>query len=518
MANVAISHGELRGSDEGGVYSFKGIPFAAPISGEYRWLPPQQPAGWTGVRDATQFGLACPQMSSKPRRILRDAGRRFMRVIETAGAKGDDCLNLNVWTPTLDSNAKLPVMVWIHGGAFTTGAGSLPAYDGHNLAKKGVVYVTLNYRLGMMGSFTAPGMFDDDFCGANRGFEDQLAGLRWVQENIAAFGGDPEAVTIFGESAGGQSIASLIASPMAKGLFKRAIAQSGTPQLGAPIADHEQYSRDLLDALGIQHGDRKALSALTGADTVRAYAQGQKLLRAKDAHKKYGSLLINGVLGPVHGTNFLPLSIHDALADGIADDIDLMIGTVREDGRLFQLFIPGPESLGTRIVMNWFQNLLLPRRQPKLVFRRYKKVMPGASSVAIRNQIITDAMFRRGTVRAAELHAASAPGRTYLYQFNWVSPIKGIGAMHGLDLPFMTQNLEAFADIIGDVEPLRDMADIVSDAWVSFAKTGKPTAAMPEWEPFDAGARATMVFDTKIELQHDVDRALRDIWYGKEGD
>ncbi len=512
---VTIAQGVLAGREQDGIHNFKNIPYAAPIAGENRWLPPQAPESWTGTRDATRIGNACPQTSSAPIRLSGRAAQKFMRAIEMTGPQGDDCLNLNVWTPAPDPDAKLPVMVWIHGGAFVTGAGSMPLYDGTNLAKKNVVMVSINYRLGAMGSFTAPGQFDDEFCCPNRGFEDQLAALRWVQQNIKQFGGDPDNVTIFGESAGGQSIAVLVASPKSKGLFRRAIAQSGTPEFGTSIDHHKNYATDLLQAMDIKPGDRAALSALSAQDTLRMMAIGRKMLRLqKGAKDRYGDLATYGSLGCAHGTDLMPVPVLDALGQGAGKDIDLMIGTVKEDGRLFPLVIPGPEPVAARLCMRMMKGMMVPQDRPRQVFANYKRAMPGVSNTAIRGQILTDCLFRRGSVRAAEHHANHAPGRTYLYQFDWTSPVPGIGAMHGLDMPFVMQNLETCAEILGDLDPLHALADTVSDAWVSFAKTGKPTATMPDWPAFDADKRATMIFDSQISLQHDVDRPIRDIWYG----
>ncbi len=516
MANVTISQGQLTGEEKDGIHAFKGIPYAAPVSGENRWLPPRQPEAWSGVRDATRFGNICEQESPPNKWLAGRAGKAFMETLWETEPVGDDCLNLNVWTATLDSEAKLPVMFWIHGGAFTTGSGSLSIYNGANLAKKDVVVVSINYRLGLMGSFVAPGMFDDGFCSANRGFLDQVSGLRWVQENIRTFGGDPDNVTIFGESAGGQSIAVLLASPAAQGLFRRAIAQSGTPELGSPVADHEQFAVDLLKALDVAPGDRAAISQLSARDTVSAMKVARKLL-AKGSQETYGMLLTNGNIGCVYGDDFMPLSILESLGAGVGGNVDLMIGTVREDGRLFPLVMPGPESFASWLCMGLFKGLMKPQNEPKLVFERYRGVLPGASKAYVRGQILTDSMFRRGTVKAAEAHAANSNGRTFLYQFNWSSPVMNgaIGAMHGIDVPFANQNLEAFARLLGDLDPLRELADTVSDAWVNFARNGKPTAAdMPEWQPFDVAQRATMIFDEKIELQYDVDRAIRDVWDG----
>ncbi len=513
---VTVSQGVLAGSEADGVCAFKGIPYAAPVSGENRWLPPKPPEPWSGIRDATRFGNICPQEPPPNKWLAGKAGRVFIETLWETEPVGDDCLNLNVWTPIPDPQAQLPVLFWIHGGAFTTGSGSLPIYHGTNLAKKGVVVVSINYRLGLMGSFVAPGLFDDEFCGPNRGFQDQVAALSWVQENIRAFGGNPHNVTIFGESAGGQSVAVLLASPATKGLFKRAIAQSGTPELGSPLADHERFAADLLQAIGIAPGDRAGLSRLSAKDTIDAMRAARKLL-AKGTEDRYGALLANGNIGCIYGDEFMPLCILESLQKGGGRDVDLMIGTVLEDGRLFPLVMPGPEALASALCMQYFKRLMLPKNEPKVVFKRYKSAMPGASKSAIRGQIMTDCMFRRGSVKAAELHADSSPGRTWLYQFNWSSPVLGgaIGAMHGIDVPFANRNLEAFAPLLGDLEPLRELSDTVSDAWVNFATHGKPSAAnMPTWQPFDTERRATMVFDTKVELQHDVDRALRDLWYG----
>ncbi|MEM1110974.1 MAG: carboxylesterase family protein [Pseudomonadota bacterium] len=516
MAVVRVDSGSLAGSETEGIHSFKGIPYAAPISGEARWLPPALPEAWSGQRDATRFGNICTQESPPNKWLAGPAGKIFMETLWVDEPAGDDCLNLNVWTPSLDPEAKLPVLVWIHGGAYTTGSGSLPIYEGHNLARKEVVVVSINYRLGLMGSFTAPGMFDDDFCGPNRGFLDQMAALRWVQDNISQFGGDRDNVTIFGESAGGQSVAALLASPAMRGLFKRAIAQSGTPEIGSPVSAHERFAPDLLAAIGIKPGDRSAIAALTARDTVSHMAAARKLI-AKGGEEKYGELAYNGNIGVQYGDVFQPVSILDSLAQGVASDIDLMIGSVKEDGRLFPLVMPGPQSLAAWMCMFYFKGLMKPRNEHKLVFEKYRQAMPQASKTEVRNQVVTDCMFRRGSVKAAEAHAATSSGRTWLYQFDWATPVKhgAIGAIHGIDVPFCNQNLEAFAALLGDIEPLRELANTVSDTWVNFARHGKPAAdRLPDWHPFDAQDRATMVFNDRIELRHDVDPHLRAIWDG----
>ncbi|NND55703.1 MAG: carboxylesterase/lipase family protein, partial [Xanthomonadales bacterium] len=319
-------------------------------------------------------------------------------------------------------------------------------------------------------------------------------------------------VTIFGESAGGQSISVLHASPATRGLFKRAIAQSGTPEFGSPVADHEHFATDLLNKLGIKPGDREAITRLSAQDTVDAMPIARKLL-AKGSDDRYGELMTHGNIGCVYGDNFMPLSILDSLQQGNGHDVDLIIGTVLEDGRLFPLVMPGPESFSSWLCIKLFKGIIKPKNEPELVFKRYKHIMPGASNKVIRGQILTDSMFRRGTVKAAEAHT----GTTYLYQFNWSSPVLhgAIGAIHGIDVPFTNGNLEAFAPLLGDLELVRELADTVSEAWVNFAKHGIPSSSnMPTWTPFDNKQRATMVFDSSIELQYDIDSEMRNIWDG----
>lgn len=507
MTVVVTATGEVRGVAQSGIHCFKGIPYAEPISGERRWLPPIEREPWTGVRDATRFGAACPQEAPPNKWLTGRAGRAFIETLWAPEQRGDDCLNLNVWTSTVDSNAALPVMVWIHGGAFTTGSGSLPIYDGSRLAAKGVVVVSINYRLGMMGSFVAPGMFDDEFCGPNRGFRDQIAALRWVQTNIEAFGGDPGNVTIFGESAGGQSVAVLLASPLTSGLFRRAIAQSGTPEFGTPVDDHRRFAPDLLAAMDIPPS-RSALAALNADDTITSGKAARKVL-AKGTEAQYGDLLRFGHVGCVHGDDLLPHPILESLEQGAGTDVDLLIGTVREDGRLFPLVMPGPERVSSWLCMKLFGTAMGIDGRVDAVMDRYRAVLPDASTAELRGQILTDWMFRQGTIEAAERHR----GSTYLYQFDWASPVAGIGAMHGVDVPFAFDNLEPFAPILGDLAPLRELADSISDTWVAFARDGSPqSASLPHWPAFDTERRATMVVDSTTVVVDDHARPWQDAW------
>src|SRR5208282_24558 len=254
-ATVSIHQGKLEGDDQAGLFVFKGIPFAAPPVGARRWLAPEKPAPWTGTRDARRFGAAAPQ-----NKLMLTA----LSAMVVDGEQSEDCLYLNVWTPALGSKRR-PVMVWIHGGAFTIGSGSQTLYDGSVLARRGeVVVVTVNYRLGPLGFLRLADVTNGKIpASGSEGMLDQIAALEWVRDNIAEFGGDPGNVTIFGESAGGMSVGTLLAMPAARGLFHKAIPQSGACHIGVPVARANRTAERVLSRLRVQGGDAAAIRALT---------------------------------------------------------------------------------------------------------------------------------------------------------------------------------------------------------------------------------------------------------------
>jgi len=509
MTIVTCPNGSVRGSFENEVHAFKGIPYAEPIGGRARWMPPVPRRPWQGVRDAQQFGPICQAFGTRSALSVPGARRQYLRAITGTGVsiEGDDSLLLNVWTPSVDEGAKLPVMVYIHGGSFTAGAANA-FYDATRFARKGVVAVVIQYRLGPPGFLHGSGLFNGEFCADNRAFLDQLCALQWVQKNIESFGGDPQCVTVFGESAGAFSVYQLAASPKAKGLFQRAIAMGGMAQTCAPASEYHQATRDALGDVGVAAGDADALSALDKPQMQKLHAAISKRIFG-GSEEQYGSLTREriGFLGAATGTDFLPQSPLESYASGTANKIDLMLGTCANDGGLFSLLLP----IGRAISANLFSKQLLglvPNRDMEAVRRHYRAEMPHAKKYRVLEQINNDAFYRVPTSNVAEAHAADQPGTTYLYQLDYPSAIAGLGAIHGIDVALLFQN-PPMGLLLERDEKTRELSEIMLEAWTQFARSGKPTAAgLPEWAPFDADSKITMVLDRASKPVSDLDARL----------
>ena len=515
MSRVDLAQGPVQGQLCDGVHSFMGIPYAASVSGVNRWRPPQAPETWSEVRDATRPGRVCHQpVIQTPAWLVGRAAGVYMTLANNSEPQGDDCLNLNIWTPAPDHEAGLPVMFWIHGGGSIQGSGSMPSYEGSALARKGVVVVTINYRLGLAGFLAAPDAFDGDVGTPNRGFLDQIQALEWVRDNIERFGGDPAKVTIFGESAGGVSVSALLGSPQSTGLYQRAIVMSGAVESGAPLVDHQALASDFFARVGIAKGDTNALSTFTGEQLVELYDVVEKM--AKNSGGKYGEMSkgFGGAPNAFH-TAFHPVPTLDAIAAGQIRNIDLMLGTCRDESRLFSLLLPGPARLGSRLALKEFAPFYSAGRTARELVREYRKLMPDVSRHFVREQVVGDAMFRRGTVRAAEAHAATNQGNTYLYQFEWETPAMSgaFGAVHGLELAMIFQTMENAPELYPDIDSARAFSEQLTNAWTNFAKYGKPSAAgLPEWEAFEAGNRASMTLNTRSEIRYGTDADKLEIW------
>jgi para-nitrobenzyl esterase len=457
---------------------FKGIPYAAPPVGELRWQDPQPPEAWTGVRQATEFGTACIQPESKS---LEGAGE--------VGPQSEDCLYLNIWTPTTDPNAKLPVMVWIHGGALVIGAGSLPLYDGTPLSERGAVVVTLNYRLGHLGFFSHPALDKVHPGGTvNYGLLDQIAALKWVQENIAQFGGDPNNVMIFGESAGGQSVLAHFASPLSRGLFHKGVAESS---YGIPSNTRAKA----LDA-GIKVADSLGLP---GADATLAE------LRAVPANK-FGPLNDKGLTlapGFVIGDAALPETILDTFQKGNEAPVPLIIGNNSDEATVAESFGIDPAKV--------ISELGIARIAVKSLY-------PGVNdNETLGRYVIRDLVFTSFAKRMADLHAARAP--SWRYYFSYV-PVnlrdQEPGVPHGGEIVFVFGT--------GDIAPVpktyftnadREMSKEVGDYWFAFARTGRPEPdGQPEWAQNDARNDSTMEFGETITLQTNFMRTRLNIYIG----
>jgi para-nitrobenzyl esterase len=464
MTTVITTGGTVRGELADGVTRFLGIPYAASPTGPRRFRAPAPPEPWDGVRDCRAFGPTPP----KP-----DYAAPFDELLAEPDIPGDEWLNLNVWTPGLTGSA--PVMVWIHGGAFSNGNSAVPMYDGRTFARDGAVLVSINYRLGVDGFALLPD------APLNRGLLDQVAALEWVRDNIAAFGGDPANVTIFGESAGAMSVSTLLGLPRARGLFHRVIAQSGAAQVGAQPQDALLVTGELSTALGIE-ATAASLSALSTDKIIAAQAAVRDALAAAPDPARFGPSIVATSMAfiPVIDGDILPLHPLAALAAGEGAGVPLLAGTNTEEFRLF--FVPpGLAAMVTDETLPGFTAALGVDAETA---DRYRANRPDASAGDVLCALITDRFFRLPTFAAAQARlSAGGPAPTYLYEFGWRSPVMDLGAAHAVEIPFVFDNLEAAdaAGLLGSAPPAALAADMHA-AWIRFATTGDPG-----WQPFDAG-------------------------------
>ncbi len=490
---VTTRSGRVRGAcTRSPVSVFKGLPYAAPPTGPNRFRPPQPVASWTGVRDALDYGPTAPKAPYAP---------PFDLLIPEVDIPGEDCLNLNIWTP--DPAGRLPVMVWLHGGAFTNGSGSVPGYDGTAFARDGVVLVTLNYRLGAAGF----GLFDD--APANLGLLDQIAALNWVQDNIASFGGDPQQVTVFGESAGAMSIGTLLAVPRAEGLFHRAILQSGAAHHTVAPATAARITRHIAALLAVPP-TAAGMAAVPADRLLHAQQHLRADVSADPDPARWGEVALNLMpFEPVVDGELLPGPPIDRIAAGAGASVDLLIGTNTEEFRLFltptgvldQISEHVPRISAARYGLD-----------PDHALAVYAATRPAATPGDLLAAITTDWFYRIPALRLAEARLAHPAQKTHLYEFAWQPPVFDghLGACHAAELPFVFDNLhdKGFTALIG-TEPPQQLADAMHAAWVSFATTGAPG-----WAPYDTARRTTMRFDSVSSSLADPRPEERALWDG----
>jgi carboxylesterase type B len=515
---IKIQTGYVLGRESEGVLSFKGIPYAAPITGLNRWLPPQPPLAFDDVLDAGDYGQICLQdISMPPMKLFPKAARIFLKTTaENSGwEQGANCLNLNIWTTNRSTSDKRPVMVFIHGGGLSLGSSVSPFYDGTALAKKGVVFVTLNYRIGTMGFLAGDGLFEGDVLKGNRGFMDQVAALEWVKENIAQFGGDPNNVTVLGQSGGGTSVWALLASPKTEGLIHKAIIQSGPVNM-ISIEDQLKLTREVLKQLKIQEGDVNALASIPNKKITGMIMQKTLMKRGKS----FGEMSLTKLpTTGAYGTEFLPDDILPALEMGKARDIDILIGSCRHDGRASAIANPLPKLRAIKMMNEFVGGMIAPTKEGrKEILEKYKSIMPEDSNYIINEQIQTDALYRMRALKAASIHSRTSASKTYVYQFNWESPVADgkLGAIHGLEIPFAFNNLKLSSELIGDIsdiESAQPLATAMSDAWVTFARKGNPASdLLPDWPEYNEETRKTMFFDSNCKIVSDPDSEMRKVW------
>ncbi|HEY7271081.1 MAG TPA: carboxylesterase/lipase family protein, partial [Dehalococcoidia bacterium] len=504
---VSTSYGRLRGVQGDGVIAFKGIPFAAAPQGDLRFRAPQPPAKWDGVRDARAVGPSCPQPVPMPVGGLF-AGMFSARPEES----GEDCLNLNVWTPGLDG-ARRPVMVWIHGGGFRTGSGSSPMYDGAILSKRGdTVVVTINYRLGALGYLHLP-----ELGGANFGLLDQVAALRWVQDEIAAFGGDPGNVTIFGESAGGKSVETVMATPLSKGLFKRAILES-TYGPAMDAAGAEELSAKVLEQLGLARGDVDGLRARSAREIVDAQvAVAEAQMRAPGGMA--GGAMGGRAFGPTVDGEVLPRHPLQAALDGDFKELPSIIGTNLDETKLFGAMMPGARDIDEDTLLRRVSANVGDEAQARKAIAAYRSAREArqepTSPHDVWSAIQTDRMFRYHSLKLAENQSRNQP-ETYVYLFTWPSPLYegALGSCHALELPFVFGTFDVgLGQLAGDGPEARALSEKMQDAWLAFARSGNPnTTSLPAWDRYDAAGRRTLVLDRRCDVVSAPQEPERAFW------
>ncbi|WP_078393957.1 carboxylesterase/lipase family protein [Shouchella patagoniensis] len=475
---IQTDYGTIDGVLEKGIRSWKGIPYAEPPVEDRRFKAPVPKKCWAGVLKADSFGPVCPQPESGAAGLLGEE-------MTEGEVQSEDCLYLNVWAPVDAKEASLPVMVWIHGGAFVTGSGSLPIYDGAPLAERGnVVVVTINYRLGPFG-FMHMSPFGEEFV-SNAGLLDQIAALQWVKDQIAPFGGNPTNMTVFGESAGSMSIAGLLAMPMAKGLFNKAIMQSGASQsLSDPKG--KEVAMGMLQILELEVNDVHRLKNIPAKRIVEA---GLKLT------EKLGSGGLTMLFQPVVEANTLPLPPIEAIIQGQAKDIPLLIGTNLHEGLLFfreDMQLPKKEDVlkGMKVMAGGAEQL-------DTVLAEYPGTAKGYADM------MTDLYFWRSSLAFASeqnKHAA-----VYMYRFDWTYSDHPVlkDAVHAAELFFVFNHLHLFERVgVSIDEQTRKLANSMQDAWANFAAAGTPTSSNIPWPQYEQQGRKTLIFDREMGLVED---------------
>jgi para-nitrobenzyl esterase len=481
---VETTSGKIRGVIQAGTHTFRGVPYGASTAGGNRFMPPRKPEPWAGVRETFQNGPTAPQLSSPPNALILNH--------KEPALQGEDCLVINLFTPGLNDGRKRPVMVWLHGGGFASGAGSAHSFDGTYLARSGdVVVVSVNHRLNIFGYLYLADAGGEKYADSgNAGLLDVVAVLEWVRDNITQFGGNPGNVTLFGQSGGGLKISTLLAMPPAKGLFHKAIIESGSLLKGIPREEANKTTQRVLAKLGLQTNQVDELQILPV----------ERLLSAIDSRGAApGTAPFN--LAPVVDGRALPRDPFDPAAPDISADVPLIIGSVNTEGTFFT----PPDSPLFTLDEAGMRARLTPRfgeTTDKLV-ELYRKEMPNASPSQI--YFLINA-FPSAAIMQAERKSAQGKAPVYMYLFTWETPVEGgkRHSPHTVELPFVFNNVLEQPEEVGNGPELQPLADKVSGAWTAFARTGSPsTPGAPKWLSYAAGERQTMIINNEWKLVND---------------
>ena len=484
---IVTSGGTIRGVIEGGIYAFKGIPYGATTAGERRFLPPAPHAGWPGVREATGMG---PQATQ----VMTPLPEYFASLAPKDPEFGEDCLNLHIWTPGTGSDRR-PVMVWLHGGGFAVSSANWPIYNGAHLALQDVVVVTVNHRLNLFGFLDLSGLGVDRYAqSVNLGMQDIVLALRWVQQNIAEFRGDPSNVTVFGESGGAAKVSTLLGFAPARGLFHKAIVQSGAALTAIPQAGARKATEQYLAKLNIT---RQSLDQLHAVDVAQLQAAAQGI-------DGLGS-------GPVVDGTMLPAHVFTPAASELGAAVPVMIGSTATEVTGLLPQVPSEELDDAATLAAVKQSL------PKASDAAIRNVVNAYRSAGISNRevayrVASDTGFRGSINTEAERKAGQNGAPVYAYYLSWKTPVAGgkFFSPHTLDLPFVFDNLEVAREMIGEGEQQNRLRDRMVGAWTAFARTGNPSnPELPEWLPFDLAQRATMILDNECRMALDPEKEQR---------
>lgn len=493
---IETNTGRLQGYVDEGIHIFKGIPFAEPPIGDLRFKPPVKRRPWEGILDATEYG---------PFSIQNHGGiiDFFHRIFGQEILESEDCLTLNIWTPAIDRK-KRPVMIWLHGGSFIGGGSATVAYDGKPLTTRGdIVVVSINYRLGAFGFLYIPGIT------ANAGLLDQIAALEWIQKNIGIFGGDPDNVTIFGQSAGACSGITLIGMPTAKGLFNKVIAQSSPIFLPNPTT---KSTNALMEKLGLKARDIETLRELKTEDIIEA----QREIIKENVGLDYEIMKFRPSIDKVGGT--LPIHPLEALKKGEGKNIDILIGCNEEEQKTIMMS-PSLKNVNAERAESLIAGSLRPlnlAHESKVLIQKYKnarKDLLPIDPVDILIAIGSDLIFRIPDINIAEAQSKHN-SNVFFYIFTWPSPLVK-GACHIVEIPFVfgTVGIPGMKYIVGKGSEVNILSEKIMDCWIAFARSGNPNhGKIPKWPVYDTENRATMMIGKEFKVVNAPYEKEREIW------